>query len=136
MVWLLDTNVVIHLCNHAPGHDRIFRRMSGRSPGELRISSITLCELEFGIENSRHREQNRLSLADVLGVLEVDAFPASAARHYAEIKAALVRKGRPTKPYDLLIGAHARAISATLVTSDTGDFRSMPGVQLANWLKP
>lgn len=136
MIWLLDTNVIIHLCNHSHGHDRIFRRMSGRSPGELRISSVTLCELEFGIENSRQREQNRVALDDVLGVLEVDALPASAARHYAEIKAALVKKGRPTKPYDLLIGAHAKAIGATLVTSEPADFRSMHGLHLANWLNP
>lgn len=136
MIWLLDTNAIIHLCNHAPGHERILRRMSGRSPGEVCISSVTLCELEFGIENSQHREQNRASLDDVLGILRVDDFPAAAARHFAEIKASLVKKGRPTKPYDLLIGAHARAISATLVTSDTGDFRSMPGIRLANWLRP
>lgn len=136
MTWLLDTNVIIHLCNHAPGYERIFRRMSGRSPGELRISSITLCELEFGIENGQHRERNRNSLDEMLGIIQVDDFPAAAGRHFAEIKSALVKKGRPTKPYDLLIGAHARAISATVVTSDTGDFRFMPGVRLANWLRP
>ena len=136
MIWMLDTNVIIHLCNHAPGHDRIFRRMSGRSPGELRISSVTLCELEFGIENGQRREQNRAAVDDMLGLLRVDDLPAAAARHYAEIKAALRSKGRPTRPYDLLIGAHARAIGATLVTSDTSDFRSIPGLRLTNWLKP
>lgn len=136
MIWVLDTNVIIHLCNHAPGHERIFRRMSGRSPGELCISSVTFCELEYGIENSDRREQNRAALDDMLGLLRVEDFPAAAARHFAEIKAALVKKGRPTKPYDLLIGAHARAIAATLVTSDTDDFRFMPGLRLTNWLRP
>jgi hypothetical protein len=32
--------------------------MSGRSPGELRLSTITLAELEFGIENGEFRAEN------------------------------------------------------------------------------
>ncbi len=100
------------------------------------MSAITLAELEYGAEKSRHREQNRSALEDVTALIQVDPFPQSAARHFAELKAALDAKGRPTKPYDLLIGAHSRAIDATLVTKDTDDFRHMPGLRLANWLKP
>jgi len=62
-------------------------------------------------------------------------YPAAAARHYAEIRAALKRKGRPTKAYDLQIGAHARSIGAALITNDLDDFRSMPGLTLDNWLR-
>jgi predicted nucleic acid-binding protein len=67
-------------------------------------------------------------------LIQVDAYPQQAARHFAEFKAALKAKGRPTKPYDLLIGAHARA-HATLVTNDTDGFRHMPGLHLTNWLR-
>ena len=70
------------------------RRITGRSPGEIRMSSITLSELEYGVEHSRHQEENRA------------------------------------------IGAHARAIDATLVTNDADDFRHMPGLRLVNWLRP
>lgn len=135
MIWVLDTNIVIRLCNHDRGSERVMRRMSGRSPGEVRMSAVTLSELEYGIENSRERDHNRAALDDVLGVIQVDDFPARAARDFAEIKSALRRKGRPTKPYDLLIGAHARALGATLVTDDTDDFKHMPGLHLVNWLK-
>lgn len=68
-------------------------------------------------------------------MIQVDAYPQQAAGHFAEFKAALKAKGRPTKPYDLLIGAHARALDATLVTNDTDDFRHMPGLRLTNWLR-
>jgi DNA-directed RNA polymerase subunit RPC12/RpoP len=61
--------------------------------------------------------------------------PAQAARHFGGLKAALKAKGKQTKPYDLLIGAHARAIDATLVTDDADDFRHMPGLRLVNWLR-
>ncbi len=99
------------------------------------MSSITLSELEYGVENSRARDQNRAALDDLTALVQVDSYPQQAARHYAEIKAALRSKGRPTKPYDLLIGAHARALDATLVTNDMDDFRHMPGVRLVNWLQ-
>lgn len=135
MIWLLDTNTLIYLTNRAPRFERIARRISGRSPGEVRMSAITLSELEFGIENGRHRAQNHAALEDLTAIIQVDAYPHQAARHFGEIKAALKARGRPTKPYDLLIGAHARALDATLVTNDTNDFRHMPGVRLVDWLK-
>ena len=136
MIWLLDTNTLIYFSNKADGFERIARRISGRSPGDVRMSSITLSELEYGVENSRFREQNRSALDDLTAVIQVDAYPPQAARHFAEFKAALKVKGRPTKPYDLLIGAHARALDATLVTNDTDDFRHMPGLRMTNWLRP
>jgi len=135
VIWLLDTNTLIYFANRARGFELIARRMSGRSPGEVRMSSITLSELEYGVENSSHREENRAALDDLVALIQVDSYPHQAARHFAEIKAALRAKGRHTRPYDLLIGAHARALDATLVTNDLDDFRHMPGLRLMNWLK-
>lgn len=99
------------------------------------MSSVTLSELEYGVENSRHRDENRAALDDLVSLIAVDDYPQSAARHCAELKAALKAKGKATKPSDLLIGAHARALDATLVTNDTDDFRHMPGLRLVNWLR-
>jgi tRNA(fMet)-specific endonuclease VapC len=137
MMWMFDTNTVIYLVNRRAGHERIARRMSGRSPGELKLSAISLSELEYGIENAspRYRSQDRNALAEWLALVEVLDYPAAAARHYAEIRAVLTRKGRPTKAYDLQIGAHARSIGAALITNDLDDFRHMPGLTLDNWLQ-
>lgn len=135
MIWLLDTNTLISFANRERGFERIARRMAGRSPGEVRMSSITLSELEWGVENSRHREQNRAALDDLVALIRVDPYPPQAARHFAQLKSALKEKGRQTKPYDLLIGAHARSLDATLVTNDIDHFRHMPGLRLANWLE-
>jgi tRNA(fMet)-specific endonuclease VapC len=135
MIWLFDTNTLIYFSNRSAGYERIARRMSGRTPGEVRMSSISLSELEYGVENSRHRDQNRAALEDLVALIQVDPYPQQAARHYAELKAALKAKGRHTKPYDLLISAHAKALEATLVTNDLDDFRHMPGLRLTNWLR-
>jgi len=50
MIWMLDTNILVYFTNRKPGFEKIARRMSGRSPGEVRLSAITLAELRFGIE--------------------------------------------------------------------------------------
>src|SRR2546421_10251957 len=53
MIWMFDTDILIYFVNRKPGYERIGRRMSGRSPGELRLSAITLSEVKFGVENGQ-----------------------------------------------------------------------------------
>jgi len=134
VIWLLDTDTLIYFANRRPGFERIARRMSGRSPGELRVSAITLAELSFGIENGEFPGENRRTLDGLLEFFEAEDFPGAAARDYGQIRTALVKKGRPIGPYDLLIAAHARHIGATLVTNNEREFRRVPGLAVQNWL--
>jgi tRNA(fMet)-specific endonuclease VapC len=136
MIWMLDTDILIHFVNRKPGFEKIARRMSGRSPGELRLSAITLTELKFGIENGEFRSENRRALIDVLQLFQADDLPSGTAQDFGEIKTALVRKGKAIGPYDMLIAAHARHIGATVVTNNEREFRRVPGLSVQNWLKP
>ena len=136
MIWALDTNILVYFVNHRPGYERIARRMSGRSPGEVRMSAITLAELRFGIEKALFRSENAARLNELLGILQVDDFPAGAAKDFGEIKAGLLSGGKGIGPYDLLIAAHARHIGAVLVTNNEREFRRVPGLSVQNWLRP
>lgn len=136
MIWMLDTDILVYFINRKPGFERIARRMSGRSPGEVRLSAITLAELRFGIENGEFRSENEKSLTGLLEFLQVDDFPTAAAQDFGEIKAALLSRGKPAGPYDLLIAAHARHLGAVLVTNNEREFRRVPGLSVQNWLKP
>ncbi len=135
MIWMLDTNILVYFTNRKPGFEKIARRMSGRSPGEVRLSAITLAELRFGIERGEFRKENKTALDGLLEFLQVDDFPTSAAQDFGEIKAALLSGGKPIGPYDLLIAAHARHIGAVLVTNNEREFRRVPGLSVQNWLK-
>ena len=135
MIWMLDTNILIYFMNRKPGFEKIARRMSGRSPGELRLSAITLAELRVGIESGEFRAENEAALDGLLEFLQVEDFPAGAAKDFGEIKAALLTGGKPIGPYDLLIAAHARHIGAVLVTNDERELRRVPGLPVQNWLK-
>jgi tRNA(fMet)-specific endonuclease VapC len=136
MIWMFDTDILIYFVNRKPGFELIARRMSGRSPGELRLSAITLAELRFGIENGEFRAENRRALTDVLQLFQTDDLPSGAAQDFGEIKTALLRKGKAIGPYDMLIAAHARHIGATVVTNNEREFRRVPGLSVKNWLKP
>jgi len=135
MIWMLDTDTVAYLVNRAPGHERIKRRLSGRSPGEIRVSAITLGELYYGFELGEVSVERTQALKDLLELFQTEDFPVGAARSYGEIRAALERGGRRIGPYDLLIAAHARHLGATLVTNNEREFRRVPGLSVQNWLK-
>ena len=49
------------------------------------------------------------------------------------IRSALERVGRPLGHNDLLIAAHARALGATLVTNNVGEFAWVPDLAVENW---
>ena len=135
MIWMLDTNILVYFMNRKSGFEKIARRMSGRSPGEVRSSAITLAELRFGIERGEFRAENEATLDGLLEFLQIDDFPAAAAGDFGEIKTALLTGGKPIGPYDLLIAAHARHVGAVLVTNNEREFRRVPGLKVQNWLK-
>lgn len=136
MIWLLDTDTLAYLINRSAGSERIKRRLSGRSPGEVRLSAITLCEIHFGLARGDVSLERREALDELLALFEVEDYPAAAARDFGEIRTALERAGKRIGPYDLLIAAHARHIGAVLVTNNEREFRRVPGLGVQNWLKP
>lgn len=133
---MFDTDIMIYLINRGPGFERIARRMSGRSPGELKLSAITVSELRFGAANGEFRKENEAALDELLDLFEMDDFPCGAAEDFGEIKTALLSKGKPIGPYDMLIASHARYIGATVVTNNEREFRRVPDLAVENWLKP
>ena len=109
MTYMLDTNICIYVMKKKP--EAALRRFRQEMDGGLCISSVTLAELEFGVQNSG---------------------PA-AASEYGAVRAFLQKKGTPIGPLDMLIAAHARAEGLTLVTNNTGEFARVPELELENW---
>lgn len=136
MIWLLDTDTFAYLINRTPGTERIKRRLSGRSPGEARLSAITLSEIHYGLARGDVRLERRQALEELVELFQVEDYPTAAARDFGEIRAALERAGKRIGPYDLLIAAHARHIGAVLVTNNEREYRRVPGLSVQNWTKP
>jgi tRNA(fMet)-specific endonuclease VapC len=54
-MYLLDTNICIYIVNKHPS--KIITRLENYKPSEIKISSITVAEMEYGASKSEYREK-------------------------------------------------------------------------------
>ncbi len=134
MTYLLDTDISSYIMKRS--HDVVLKRLQRVQVGDAGISAITKSELEFGVEVSPRRQQDRAALDEYLRYVDVLDYPRDAARHYAQIRAALKAAGAMIGANDLFIAAHARCLGMTLATNNTREFRRVTGLKLENWTKP
>ena len=134
MLVLLDTDICIHLINRRTGYERILRRISGRSFGEICISAITVSELTSGVAKSAKDKDNSLALDDFLARFELLDYPVEAASSYRHVRAELEKAGTPIGNNDLLIAAHAMTISARIATANSAEFQRVKGLKVLDWL--
>lgn len=129
---MLDTNICIALIKRKP--PEVLAHFSAFKVGEIGISSVTLAELEFGVAKSQHPEKNQAALDEFVLALEIATFDREAAKAYGQIRATLARKGRPIGPLDMMIGANALALGATLATNNLREFSRIKGLTVVSWL--
>ena len=131
MRFMLDTNICIFMIRSSDSH--VLEQVRENMGAGLCISSITLAELIYGVENSSRPEKNRIALMQFLSIMEVRDFSPSAAQEYGRIRAHLSRRGTPIGPMDMLIAAHAKAEKLTLVTNNTKEFMRVPELDIVDW---
>jgi len=132
MRYLLDTDICIYLIKNRPAV--VLEQFKQHSPQDVAISTITLFELQYGVENSRHRERSEGALAKFLLPLNIIDLDRPAALEAAIIRADLKKQGVPIGPYDLLIAGLARSRDMILVTNNTQEFNRIPGLHVENWV--
>ena len=128
---LLDTNHCIFLINRR--FPEVARRLARQAVGSVAVSSVTVSELWYGVENSSRKEQNRAALAKFLLPLEILPYGEDAAQAYGKIRPVLEKAGCAIGAMDLLIAAHALSFPATLVTHNRREFQRVPGLKLEDW---
>ena len=132
MRYLLDTNICIYLIkNHPP---EIFQRFREHSPEDVAISTVTLFELQYGVEKSQHRKRSGNALSKFIFSLNLIDLDHTAAVESAVIRAQLEKMGMPIGPYDLLIAGIAKSRDMVLVTNNTKEFKRIQGLGLENWV--
>ena len=131
MKYLLDTNICIYLIKQNPA--KVLKHFKSHVIGDIGISSITLAELRYGVSKSQYVEKNRQALDEFVLPLEVADFDEKAAGEYGIIRADLEKVGKPIGSMDMLIGAHALALGATLVTNNTKEFKQIKSLKIADW---
>jgi len=131
MKLLLDTNICIYLIKKKP--PTVFRHFNTYAAGTIGISSITVAELEFGVQKSRYPSQNQEALEQFLLPLVILDFDQEAARAYGKLRAVLETRGTVIGALDILIAAHALSQNLPLATNNIREFSRVPGLKVLNW---
>lgn len=133
MKYMLDTNICIYAIKKKP--EIVLKKMRSELSSGLCISSITLAELQHGVEKSQFPEKNTRALVQFLTPFTILPFDDLSAVEYGKICAYLQRRGTPIGTMDMLISAHAKSQNLILVTNNTREFRRVPELQLENWVE-
>ncbi len=130
-MFLLDTNVCIHLLNGR--HTQIQDNFRNSSPSQIILCSVVKAELIFGARHSAKVEDNLQLLNQFFAPLNSLPFDDRSAEEYGVIRADLSSQGKIIGPNDLLIASIAKAFDLVLVTHNTKEFSRITGLRLVDW---
>jgi tRNA(fMet)-specific endonuclease VapC len=128
--YLLDTNTASFIIkSNMPAVNRKLVRVP---ISQLFISSITEGELRCGVARRPGTTKLEQLVEEFLLRITVLAWDSEAAKQYGPLRAEFERLGQPIGYLDTLIGAHALAIGATLVTNDQA-FSRIKKLRIEDW---
>lgn len=130
MKYMLDTNMCIYAQKQ---NANVIAKIKENFENGLAISSITLAELEYGVQASNAPEKNYIALVKFLSIVDILPFDSNAAQEYGIIRADLRRKGSPIGNMDMLIAAHARSEELCVVTHNTREFERVENLKIEDW---
>ena len=130
--YMLDTDICIFITRKS--EPSLLERIESVPLEQQCISVVTLAELLYGVQVSSKKKANQEVVDFFAQHIEVLGWTPDAAKHYAEIRADLKKKGQQLGSNNLLIAAHARSIGAVIVTNNVKDFGRVKGLKLENWM--
>ena len=130
---MLDTDTCIYLINGRPAS--VVHMITRLEPSQVKLSAVSLAELEYGASKSRRREKNRNALLRFVAAFDIVPFDDRDAEVYGLIRAGLERRGQLIGPYDLQIAAQAITRGLVLVTNTVEEFRRVPELRIQNWTR-
>jgi len=131
-MYLLDSNICIYIINQSP--KQVVNHIKKLKVHQIKLSSISLAELEYGVSKSRNREKNRNALINFASAFDIVEFNDNDAEVYGLIRAELEQKGQVIGPYDMQIAAQALTRDLILVTNNTAEFARIQKLKLENWV--
>ena len=131
-MYLLDSNICIYIINCSP--ITVVNEIKKLKPHQVKLSAISVGELEYGIYKSKAIEKNKKALYDFASAFDILPFDDKDAEIFGLIRADLEKRGQVIGPYDIQIAAQAIARDLILVTNNTKEFLRINGLKLENWV--
>ena len=140
-MYLPDTNVISELTKPMPS-PAVLGWFAATPARQIYLSSVTLCEIEFGLALMPAGKRRDALMAATRDMLHIDfegrclSLDATCAAAYGQLAADQQRNGRTCSTEDAMIAAIALTHRHTLVTRNTKDFVDIAGLQTIDpWLE-
>jgi len=130
-MYLLDTNICIFAIKKRS--EIVLMKLKEKISDGIYISSLTVAELEFGVENSKRIEKNRIALIKFLSIFNILNFDDTDTIDYGRLKTDLRKKGRIIGPIDMLLAAQALNKELIFVTNNVKEFERVRGLKIEDW---
>ena len=130
-MYLLDTNICIYAIKKHPAS--VLTKINDKYKNGIKISTLTIAELEYGVENSAYPEKNKISLIKFLSIFEYLDFCEKDAIEYGKIRKFLRENGQIIGPIDMLLSAQCVANNLIMVTNNVKEFCRIPNIEIENW---
>jgi tRNA(fMet)-specific endonuclease VapC len=132
-MYLLDTNICIYTINKKP--IEVLKKLKLKSSKDIYISSITIAELEHGVEKSNFPERNKVALVEFMSLFQILYYTDSDASFYGKIRSDLEKRGKIIGTMDMLIASQALSHNLILVTNNVKEFERIENIKIENWTK-
>lgn len=126
----LDTNICSYILRRHP--PEMIERFARLDRQQLWLSAVVAAELRFGVAKLA-TPRFQAAVESWLSGFDVRPWPVEATHHYAQIRTALERSGRPIGGMDLMIAAHALAEDSVVITGNAREFERVPGLAVEAW---
>jgi len=129
--YLIDTNICIYFIK---GRFELDKKIAAVGERNCFISEMTVAELKYGVENSKHPE----ALRDIVEAFIPKFFVLpvySSLDVYAREKAKLRRQGLMIDDFDILIGATAVTHDMVMVTNNVDHLNRLDNIEIEDWTK-
>ncbi|WP_169776583.1 type II toxin-antitoxin system VapC family toxin [Campylobacter mucosalis] len=135
-MFLLDTNICSYLISQTePYFKNILNHLLKQDKAAVFISSLSVAELLYGVENSQRKEQNLALVNEFLSHFNIVDFDKECAKAYAKVRKAAKDKNRNVGEIDMQLAATAIANNLTLITNNEKDFNYIEILNTQNWGK-
>ncbi len=130
-MYLLDTNICIYIIKKKP--KEVLKKLKSKRTDRIFISSLTIAELEYGVEKSQHKDKNKFALLEFLSIYSIIFFDDKDAVTYGKIRTQLEQIGKPISEIDMLLAAQAVRKNLIFVTNNMKEFERVDNLQVENW---
>lgn len=113
---------------------KVLQRLEATSPSLLVISTVTLMELEYGLQRQPQRRSDiEAVLLPFLQDINIVPYNLEDARATAAVRAALAGSGQPVGPYDVMLAGVGLARGLTIVSGNLREFGRVAGLLAEDW---